>query len=791
MRTYRALFVNGILMASTLAAVAAARSCFTAPAPNTPSEATVAQNDTPNLVDQGSMEKPLGEKSPRVEKQLAGANISPDWVEDPSRAAPYVKEVAEHSYQTLLLFVRYQKRTVADPAVRDAVRELVSVCHRHGLKAMLDTDPTWWAAVTVERHPEAALHVVTSVEATCRSGVFSFNAPLSLIDGVPGTTLFSGIPAAFRPTVDGFVRVPNGDLAWNWTNTNEGVVITGNVKDKYDGKLVFYVEFKAFALADLAHPAYLKAQQELLDMYHGIPLDGLGWDEPGKCMGSLSTFKTGEGFTKFFQTQNGYSLADHLIWLDHGDGTAKAVKVRCDYYRTLSEMNYLAQKEHNDYASRLLGKNLMFGTHQTWAGVPRDLAGGVMDYFKLGQVSTAAWTDGSWDCAPLKYQAYNFTLAESLKKELGRRDAYYNDYGAHVPAVENMRFANRFKMLYHINWWNIWFSDSAENILTYRQEPLRAFAKQDVANLDTFDAFVDDRFFPQTDVAILYAWESIAACPKWLADSYYMMFLNLSLCLADSGLFGAEVSTDGIGNATIEKGTFAVSGHRYRLLVVPYGVVLSHSVYRKIMQMCAAGVPVFFLGPPPAYEVETGNDIAATFAEAAGFKPFSFAEYTTLKNEWVPARSDFVYPVSITSGKAVNDREGRIIAVRSPKLPLWYMPGLDPREDLINCIAPFARSPAEVFAEGTYYRFFTDAARDDVVIVVAIAKGHVAGSDLSPADLGSNRAALKEHAVKALFRFPEGELTVRGGSWVAVCLEQGRVTSRIGDCPDVRWTKSK
>ena len=109
----------------------------------------------------------------------------------------------------------------------------------------------------------------------------------------------------------------------------------------------------------------------------------------------------------------------------------------------------------------------------------------------------------------------------------------------------------------------------------------------------------------------------------------------------------------------------------------------------------------------------------------------------------------------------------------------------------MNCISPYVRPPAVVFADGTYYRFFLDSDRSDDLVVVAVAKGHVAGSDLSPADPGSNRAALKEHTLKALFRFPQGELTVRGGSWVAVHLEQGRLVSRIGDCPDVHWTKSK
>jgi hypothetical protein len=581
-----------------------------------------------------SSEPPTRPAEPaRVKKQIAGAVISPDWVDDPSRALPYIQEAAEAGYRTFNFSVRNQKRSLLDPAVRDAVGELVSLCHRHALRAMLDTDPTWWGDVIAEQRPEAALQLTESVEATCRDGAYSFVAPMSPAGSGKGlaTVLFAGIPAVFQADGNDFRRVPTADLAWQWMNGNKGVIVTGNVKGGYEGKLIFYVDFKTFGLADLAHPTYLKAQRQLLDLYRGIPLDAIGWDEPGKGPTTLTTFKTGEGFSKFFQQQNGYALEDRLVWLDHGDGRPEAVKLRCDYYRTLSEMNYRAQKEHNDYALELFGKNLMLGTHQTWSGLGPDLTAGVMDYFKLGKVSTAAWTDGSWNNQPFKFVVYNFMLAESLKKELRRRDAYYNDWGRWVPVVEDMRFATRFQMLFHINWWNIFYSDSTELILNYRQEPLRTLAQQDVANLDAFDAFVGDRFFPHTDVAIFYGWESMAALSKSLVGPLYATFANLSLCLADSGLFGAQVSSEGILHAVPDKRTFTVSGHRYRVLVVPFGVVMSGPVYGKIMQMCAAGVPVVFYGPPPAYLAETGKDITAEFAKAAGFKPFAFAEYETLR----------------------------------------------------------------------------------------------------------------------------------------------------------------
>ena len=210
-----------------------------------------------------------------------------------------------------------------------------------------------------------------------------------------GTVLFAGIPAVFKQTDSGFQRLSNADVAWQSMNANDGVIVTGTVKGGGEDKLIFYVDFKTFTFADVVHPVYLKAQRKLLDMYRGIPLDGIGWDEPGKGIALVDTFKTGEGFSCLFQQRNGYSLEDRLVWLDHGDGSAEAIKVRCDYYRTLVEMNYCAQKAFNLYAKEIFGRDLMLGTHQTWSGLPMDFTAGCMDYFKLGKLLTAAWTDGS------------------------------------------------------------------------------------------------------------------------------------------------------------------------------------------------------------------------------------------------------------------------------------------------------------------------------------------------------------------------------------------------------------
>ena len=74
------------------------------------------------------------------------------------------------------------------------------------------------------------------------------------------------------------------------------------------------------------------------------------------------------------------------------------------------------------------------------------------------------------------------------------------------------------------------------------------------------------------------------------------------------------------------------------------------------------------------------------------------------------------------------------------------------------------------------------------MVVVAVAKAHVASFGLAPDKYGSSlRPPIRPHCLKALFRLPGGELTLKGGTWCAVRLDKDEVAQVIGDCPEVRW----
>ncbi|MDD5707490.1 MAG: hypothetical protein PHR35_16325, partial [Kiritimatiellae bacterium] len=348
-------------------------------------------------------------------KQIGGIFLSPNWIEDPALATPWLRQIADMGYGSATILVRHMKRTVLDPAVRDAVKAIVMTGHKLRLRMLLDTEHAWWAPAFVESNPEAALWGIVPVEATAHEGEFEFVAPFPRMMG--SQILFEQIAAMFQFRHGTYRQISTARVSVTAMHAGvprPGVVLKGRIAGKPSGKVVFYVAFKTFGLADAAHPLYLEAQERLLDAYADIPLDGVTWDEPGKGFGDLTCFKAGAGFLRLFRKLNGYDLMSNLIYLDHLDGTARAVKVRCDYQRTLVEMNYVAQARHNRHARVLFGKDIVLGTHQTWCGFPADLAAGVIDYFKLGDLLTEAWTDGGWTMEP-KHSMHNFMLAEGLK----------------------------------------------------------------------------------------------------------------------------------------------------------------------------------------------------------------------------------------------------------------------------------------------------------------------------------------------------------------------------------------
>lgn len=742
-------------------------------------------------------------KSNVSHKQIAGMVLSPDWVAKPSLAEPYIQTMADHGYAVVNLLVRHMHLTHRDPPVHDTVNALCAAIQRRGMKCILDMDHLFWGTTVTELCPETALGIIGCCEAMVHEGRFDVSIAYPPVGLAHGQLNFHRLVAAWRADDKGFKPMPLSLIAFDWQNTarpRPGVQLKGTLKGAFSGRLVLYVVYRHYGLVDVAHPRYLQAQKELLDQYADIPLDGFGWDEPGKGMGHPGFFKSGAGFQALFRRRNGYDLEKNLIWLDHADESPLAVKTRCDYYTTLNDMNFRAQAAFNRHARRVFGKQkeLIFGTHHTWSGLPMDLAGGVIDYFRLGRLLTAAWTDGSWD-VDTKYPAFNFLLADGIRKELGLRDAYYNDWTNCLPAAENMRFATRYKMLFHVNWFNIFFSNESEGIVNYRLEPLKSAAKADAVALDRFDQLLENRFQAYSPVAWLYLWEGVAAAPKWLVRAWYTAMANTALHLTDRGLYATLMSSDSIREGGAKGKRFLVNGADYQAVIVPYAHAIPEDIYRKLLDLTKAGVPVIFFGPPPQFTT-LGIPIGGDFARRTGIKPFRFSDYQSAyanchplpgMAEWEPETIDFSYPMVLTDGKVARDSEGNVAWVKASNWPLYYLSQPDPREELCNLLETLISPIMEAYAERTYCRLFTDPCDTMHKVLLAVAKGRIAEAQVIPTRLGWGVRTPRKHSeLKALVRVDGMEIRLHGGTWCAIKLGPKGIEAVEGDCPNVALEKT-
>jgi hypothetical protein len=731
-------------------------------------------------------------------KQVAGLIVSPTWFNDPDLADGYIQTIADHGYALVDIFIRNTKTNLYSGREKlyNVLKQLTEKIHAKGMRCILDTDVEWWGADFVESCPEAAQLLIKGENITIRNGKFDFRTAMP---AVKRQVVFDTVIAVFIQDENGNYRKLSDDtVVYEWQNIYQprnGYQIKGLINDSYSGPAVFYISSRCFQLVDQAHPAYFEAQKHLIEAYRTIPFDGFGWDEPGKGNTSLAFFKSGEGFMKFFADRNGYALTDKLIYLDHCDDTEEAVKVRIDYFQSISAMNFNAQKQHNDYAEKVYARKLYFGTHHTWTGLPADLAGGVIDYFRLGQLLSASWTDGSWE-VDLRYYVFHLMLADGLRNELGFEDAYYNDWGMTVPAIEDMCFATRFKMLFRINWFNIFFSDFSESLLNWRLKPLADIAKENVAQLDNFSSLTEN-FVSGTEVAILYTWEGMAAAPKWLSRLNYASIGNTAMALADSGLYASVMSANSIMNGKIADNKFICGCQEFKVIIVPYAYAIEETVFNKLLEL-SQHINVIFYGPLPSFTL-SGKFVGNIFSAQAGIKYFSMKEYTQAyaeqmplpgMDEWEPEHSDFIYPVTLTDGIPVYNQEGDIIMVKSKNSALFSVMGADPYIDLIEIIRSMVTLEEKVYADHAYYRIFKAKDGTDRQVILAVAQGRIADESMTPSRVIGDLGGLprrKKLIMKTLFRLKNGDLEISDGTWGAVRFENGEITACAGDAKVISW----
>ncbi len=717
-----------------------------------------------------------------------GLFLTPDWLHDYSDMEEAIQEAADGGFGIIIGFARHMHHTLLDEEVRAALKFAAETTHRHGMKFALDMDWCHWATRAVEREPHMALWQVVSGESACHNGQFAicikYEGKLPVV--------LEEISAVYAWDEKGDVHLLSpedyqceesshgSDFDWPTMDDDQTVSIlkkrgggyycqlNGRVAANYT-RVKVYTGMRSTQLPDVSSPEYLRAQSDLLSFYGDVPMDGVGWDEPGKG-GSFRGYKAGKAFFAKFIESKGYDLRERLMDLDCGDDS-RAIQTRRDYHAATVEMNYHAQDVFNQQAKAQYGEDAFLGTHHTYSGMAMDIRCGVMDYFKLGEVLSAAFTDTGWDVSGHSETVYNYVLVDSLRKELGKPLSYVNDW-SRKPRTVWYDYYTRLKMLYRIEWFMIFLGRCAEKFPTFPWDPYWEDVTRNTKQLESFRGLLPDGLDTHSEMAVWFSWESpVFQGPK--RGHYVRLWMTCNYNLAEQGLensrFFDYVSTTALEQAAVRDGQIILSGKAYRRLVLPYASMVSKAIWQKLKSCREAGVELIFIGPPPSRLWDSDESIDAEFCEWVGVEQVNAAQYDAVltsqrpvpkMDDWEPDRADFRFPVTAEPGtECLTDLEGDTIGVRREKLT-WFS-NLDPRESFYAHVPNCAEGvPAITHYGKAYYRWY--AGKDaTTAVLVCIAPMY---------------ARLHEN-------FSEGPCSFRlkGGTWAVVQVDGAKASLLYAD----------
>lgn len=730
---------------------------------------------------------------PLQSRQTIGLFFTPDLLHNPKDMEEAISAAAENNFGIIIGFARHMTHNLFDRDVHDAVKAAAEYSRRCGLKFVMDMDWAHWGGSFAEKNTDMAMWFIATAETICMNGRFDVTIPYQRLGGpakVSEICAVYGFDERNRPALLGEreyeLRQESFSAEYSFPSMDDEqefspsrkrdggyyLRLSGAVKDPAVRRVRFYVGMESYKYPDVANPAYLKAQSELLHMYEDVPLDGVAWTEPGKGS-SFNGYKAGRGFLDFFKLKCGYDLRGRLLGLDSGMD-AQAVQTRRDYYNMLNEMNCHAQYLFNEEARRIFGKDIFIGTHHTFSGMAIDLRCGCLDYFKLGKLLTAAFTDTGWDVTPHSETVFHYVLADSLRKELGKSSGYVNDW-SRIPHVSWYDYYTRLKMIYRLDWRMILLGRYTEGHPAFPWDRHWRCVGENAGRLESFAGFIGRNNNPQSEMAVWHSWESLA-CLEVSRLHHVRLWMTCNYNLSEEALKCSRhyeyVSTEAIEGAEVGSGMIRMPGGSYRRLVLPYAVVMTKGMWNRILACVKAGVEIIFVGPPPLRLSDSGDDISVEFCKLCGVQATDFAQYDSwLKahkpvpgfGEWEPEKADFSFPVVPLAGtETLADDDGGIIGVRNTKGCVTWLTALDPREQFFLHVPrqePEGCPYPEHYGRG-YFRILSGGNSREFVLVC-----------ISPL-----HDRLHEE-----FAFNDISFAIEGGAWAVLKIANGKIVETLTD----------
>ncbi|MDD5198297.1 MAG: hypothetical protein PHC88_00710 [Terrimicrobiaceae bacterium] len=667
------------------------------------------------------------------------------WINEPLLLHPEeidrsIHELADAGYDTVRLFVRHSNFTLRCPEVVEAVRRAVKTGHERGMRLALDCEPHELVGRDMGRQfPGEMSSKLLRQSVQVVDGHWIMRVEPPSLGGYVGAPL-DGVEAAYLRVEGNLKKIGLGDhtvsRGFQWyRNGNvhrelfyrEGVPasphpvheLRGCLPGSVNGELIVYLRFSVRTVVDFWSEGCRRYYEELLECYRDIPLDGVGWDEPAVA-GDWKCYHYGAGFAAAFERLNGYALTDRLYLLDEPGMSAEAAKVRLDYYRTLNEGLARAQANLIAKARSLFGKDLLLGTHHTWQGEAgiNDYRSGAVDYFRLNDCMDAGYTDvPQWDPESV---AYAYTLGSSLGRLTPSGEAEVNTWHW-MPTVSNIHHNVNLMTLMNITWFNIWFGRDCDCVMQqghYTWPTTVAYMQRH----REFQRQIGKRR-PVADVAIWHGWEGVCAWNKAsLANTHKTFCLNTSRLLIDRSVAADFIDSRLLAGSRIENGRLVNDLGSYRVLVMPYALVLPGKAFEVCAAFSRAGGRVIFVGTPVAAD-DQGCSLTDAFAGLLGIPPMTAEHYMAgldavcTMPDCRLQRLEVCRPLAAGLPRALVSCEGETHGVVSEEGNAVFLTDLDPQERLLERIEDALSDDVQAHGSNLLWRLYRGEEGDLLVVV--------------------------------------------------------------------------
>lgn len=675
----------------------------------------------------------------RCYRQSMGLWINEPLVLRPEEIDASIKTLAESGYGILRLFVRNTNYTHRSPEIVETVGRAVRAAHSQGMLCALDCEPHAVIGADMIRHfPGAAgtklvRHVAKIIDGRWMLRV----SPPPLYGGV--WAYLDGVEAAFVSS-DGKMRPVDLDYtdsreSWLYRDNDnlrremvyaQGLQVViqrvdelrGQIPGIKAGELTVYLRYAGPNVIDFWADDLRSYYEDLLERYRGIPLDGVGWDEPA-VSGNWDSYRYGRAFAAAFRRLNGYELRDRLHLLDAPGMSGESVKVRLDYYRTLNEGLAQAQAHMIAKAKSLFGDDILLGTHHTWQGESNanDLRAGAVDYFRLNDNMDAGYTDSpQWDFPVVAY-AYN--LASSLGRLTPSGEAEVNTWHFKT-TIANVRRHVALMSLMNITWFNIWFGRDDDCIMQQNHYtwPVTVAAMQRHQQAQR----VIGAARPVVDVAIWHGWEGVCGLnSEPIASAQKTFFLNTSELFINRNIAADFIDSRLLADSKVEDGRLVNGLGRYRVLILPYALALPRRAFDACVAFAKAGGRVVFVGTPVAAD-EQGRSLSEEFASLLGTPVMTAEHYLAGLNAVCnlprhrQQRLEICRPLPAGLARGLTSVEGEPHGVVSPDGNAVFLTDLDPQDRLIERFADVVKPEVRAFGDNLLWRLYRNQGNDLLVL---------------------------------------------------------------------------